>query len=101
MDKGSACSHRQGSRSQVHMLCGTRAFAHRPSCKTPGMADFRVFACGVSTFYSGDAARYQVSEGAVLTVFDGKGTRFQLSPSGWLPVEDQPEPNIPDVEFPV
>jgi hypothetical protein len=65
------------------------------------MADFRVFACGVSTFHSGDVARYQVSEGAVLTVFDGKGARFQLSPSGWLPVEDQPEPNIRDVELPV
>ena len=35
-------------------------------------------ACGVSTFYAGDVARYQVSEGAVLAVFDGKGTRFRL-----------------------
>jgi hypothetical protein len=64
------------------------------------MADFRVFASGVSTFYSGEAARYQVDEGGVLTVFDGKGTRFQLSPSGWLSVEDQPELDIPDVESP-
>jgi hypothetical protein len=64
------------------------------------MADFRVFASGVSTLYTGDAARYQVSEGGVLTVFDGKGTRVQFSPSGWLSVEDQPELNIPDVQFP-
>ena len=64
------------------------------------MADFRVFASGVSTFYSGEAARYQVDEGGVLTVFDGKGTRFQFSPSGWLSVEDQPELDIPEVEFP-
>jgi hypothetical protein len=82
------------------MLCGNRMFAHRPSCKTPGMADFRVFASGVSTLYSGDVARYQVSEGGVLTVFDGKGTRVQFSPSGWLSVEDQPELNIPGVQFP-
>jgi len=72
----------------------------RPSCQTPGMADFRVFASGVSTFYSGEAARYQVSAGGVLTVFDGKGTRFMFSPSGWLSVEDQPEVDIPEVEFP-
>ena len=65
------------------------------------MADFRVFAAGVSTLYSGDSARYQVSEGGVLTVFDGEGTRLQFSPSGWLSVEDQPELEIPEVEFPL
>jgi hypothetical protein len=65
------------------------------------MADFRVFASGASKSYSGEAARYQVSEGGVLTVFDGEGTRLQFSPSGWLSVEDQPELEIPEVEFPL
>lgn len=55
--KGSPASHGQASRAQVHMLRDDKAFAHRPSCQTPGMAEFGVFASGVSTLYSGDAAR--------------------------------------------
>jgi len=81
---------------QVSMLLG----GGRSPCQTPGMADFRVFASGSSKSYSGEAARYQVSEGGVLTVFDGEGTRLQFSPSGWLSVEDQPELDVPEIEFP-
>ena len=89
---------RQVPLAQTH--CGDRALGIGLHARLLCMADFRVFASGVSTFYSGEAARYQVDEGGVLTVFDGKGTRFQFSPSGWLSVEDQPELDIPDVEFP-
>jgi hypothetical protein len=62
------------------------------------MADFRVFASGVSTSYSGESARYQVTDGGVLTVFDGEGNRLRFSPTGWLSVEDQPKLNAPEVE---
>ena len=62
------------------------------------MADFRVFASGASTSYSGESARYQVTDGGVLTVFDGEGNRLRFSPTGWLSVEDQPTLNNPEVE---
>ena len=86
---------------QIQRLCSHRALGAGQPCQTPGMADFRVFASGSSKSYSGQAARYQVSEGGVLTVFDGEGTRLQFSPSGWLSVEDQPELDIPEIEFPL
>ena len=85
---------------QIKKLCSHRALRAGQPCQTPAMADFRVFASGSSKSYSGEAARYQVSEGGVLTVFDGEGTRLQFSPSGWLSVEDQPELDVPEIEFP-
>ena len=103
--KASTSFHRGGGKcSEAQRLRGSEACTGRAlgtglHARILCMADFRVFASGVSTFYSGEAARYEVGAGGVLTVIDGKGTRFQFSPSGWLSVEDQPEVDSPEVEF--
>lgn len=60
------------------------------------MAAFTVvFADGVTTSYSGDAAHVSIdARTGVLTVLDGEGTHLRCSPVAWLKVEEKVGPDI-------